>query len=90
MLDIYSKNPNLKRENMPSALGIPQNVYIFVTVNMYETTYPFSKKMLDCAQTIVFNDIVLDYFPETVSEKPPNQNSGPITVKGKRYIPTNL
>lgn len=45
-------------------LGIPQNVYIFGTVNMDETTYPFSKKVLDRAQTLEFNDIVLDQYPE--------------------------
>jgi 5-methylcytosine-specific restriction protein B len=76
--DIYVQNPGLRRENISSALGIPQNVYIFGTVNMDETTHPFSKKVLDRAQTIEFNDIVLDYFPEIVSEKPPIQSLSPI------------
>ena len=35
--------------------GIPDNLYIVGTVNMDETTFPFSKKVLDRANTIEFN-----------------------------------
>ena len=38
---------------------IPQNVYIIGTVNMDETTFPFSKKVLDRANTIEFNKVDL-------------------------------
>lgn len=44
-------------------LYLPDNVYIIGTVNMDETTYPFSKKVLDRANTIEFNYIQLDHFP---------------------------
>lgn len=40
---------------------IPQNLYIIGTVNMDETTFPFSKKVLDRANTIEFNEVNLDY-----------------------------
>lgn len=40
---------------------IPQNVYIVGTVNMDETTFPFSKKVLDRANTIEFNNVDLNY-----------------------------
>ncbi|ARU60067.1 hypothetical protein CBW65_02545 [Tumebacillus avium] len=40
-------------------LCIPENVYIIGTVNMDETTHPFSKKVLDRANTIEFNHIDL-------------------------------
>lgn len=40
-------------------LGIPENVYLIGTVNMDETTYPFSKKVLDRANTLEFNSIDL-------------------------------
>lgn len=40
---------------------IPQNVYIIGTVNMDETTFPFSKKVLDRANTIEFNKVNLNY-----------------------------
>jgi hypothetical protein len=39
----------------------PENVYIIGTVNMDETTHPFSKKVLDRANTIEFNEVKLDY-----------------------------
>ncbi|MBB6672272.1 MrcB family domain-containing protein [Cohnella nanjingensis] len=44
-------------------LHIPDNVYMIGTVNMDETTHPFSKKVLDRANTIEFNYIRLDQFP---------------------------
>lgn len=45
-------------------LVVPENVYFVGTVNMDETTYPFSKKVLDRANTIEFNDIDLISFPD--------------------------
>lgn len=45
-------------------LSIPENVYLIGTVNMDETTHPFSKKVLDRANTIEFNDISLAQFPD--------------------------
>lgn len=44
-------------------LGIPDNVFLIGTVNMDETTHPFSKKVLDRANTLEFNYIRLDDFP---------------------------
>ncbi|WP_391119202.1 McrB family protein [Psychrobacillus sp. L3] len=43
-------------------IKLPENLYIIGTVNMDETTHPFSKKVLDRANTIEFNDICLDRF----------------------------
>jgi MoxR-like ATPase len=40
----------------------PSNLYIIGTVNMDETTHPFSKKVLDRANTIEFNRVQLDHF----------------------------
>jgi len=45
---------------------IPQNLYIVGTVNMDETTFPFSKKVLDRANTIEFNKVDLKYNFEEV------------------------
>ena len=41
------------------ALYIPDNLYFVGTVNMDETTYPFSKKVLDRANTIEFSEVEL-------------------------------
>jgi len=40
-------------------LCIPENLYIIGTVNMDETTFPFSKKVLDRANTIEFSFVNL-------------------------------
>ncbi|WP_322907402.1 MrcB family domain-containing protein [Paenibacillus sp. SGZ-1009] len=48
---------------MYGQLGIPDNVYIVGTVNMDETTYPFSKRVLDRANTIEFHTIDLMQLP---------------------------
>ncbi len=42
---------------------LPDNVYLIGTVNMDETTHPFSKKVLDRANTIEFNYINLGQYP---------------------------
>lgn len=39
--------------------GLPENLYIVGTVNMDETTFPFSKKVLDRANTIEFSYVNL-------------------------------
>src|SRR5690606_29969432 len=44
-------------------LSTPDNVYLIGTVNMDETTHPFSKKVLDRANTIEFNYIDLQQYP---------------------------
>lgn len=46
------------------SLGIPENVFLIGTVNMDETTHPFSKKVLDRASTIEFNYINLQQYPD--------------------------
>ncbi|SDW71266.1 MrcB family domain-containing protein [Paenibacillus sp. CF384] len=50
-------------------LALPDNVYIIGTVNMDETTHPFSKKVLDRANTIEFNYINLEQFPTGLSNQ---------------------
>ncbi len=51
-------------------MGIPENLYFIGTVNMDETTHPFSKKVLDRANTIEFNRVNLNNFSflESVEE----------------------
>ncbi|WP_051209396.1 MrcB family domain-containing protein [Butyrivibrio sp. WCD3002] len=47
-------------------LYIPENLYVIGTVNMDETTFPFSKKVLDRANTIEFSYV--DLTPSFVSD----------------------
>ncbi|MCG8402544.1 MAG: DUF3578 domain-containing protein [Firmicutes bacterium] len=51
-----------------SDVYISSNVFLIGTVNMDETTYPFSKKVLDRANTLEFNHINLDFQRETAVE----------------------
>ncbi|WP_256701800.1 MrcB family domain-containing protein [Paenibacillus sp. P3E] len=49
-------------------LGIPENVFLIGTVNMDETTHPFSKKVLDRASTLEFNYINLQHYPQEAAQ----------------------
>ncbi len=53
---------------IPPRLAVPRNVYFSGTVNVDETTYMFSPKVLDRANTIEFNAVDLErYFTEPAS-----------------------
>lgn len=58
-------------------LTFPGNLYVIGTVNMDETTHTFSKKVLDRANTIEFNDIDLMNFSSFKNE---GQQMDPIKV----------
>ena len=57
-------------------LYLPENLYFIGTVNMDETTFPFSKKVLDRANTIEFSfvDLMLDYDDEGDETTIPQNN----------------
>lgn len=48
--------------HIPSRLNIPPNVYFTGTVNVDESTYMFSPKVLDRANVIEFNDVDLENY----------------------------
>ncbi|WP_404321915.1 DUF3578 domain-containing protein [Cytobacillus firmus] len=50
----------LSEEVAKEEVSLPNNLYVIGTVNMDETTHPFSKKVLDRANTIEFNRVALD------------------------------
>lgn len=58
--DKLFSNDYLPRENEYCDLRIPENIYIIGTVNMDDTTFAFSRKVLDRANTIEFSDVDLD------------------------------
>lgn len=51
-----------------SYLIIPENIYIIGTVNMDDTTFAFSRKVLDRVNTIEFSDVALDNLDFTIEE----------------------
>lgn len=63
-------------EVLYSNLMIPENLYIVGTVNMDETTFPFSKKVLDRANTIEFSTVDFE-LPDSID----TDNIEPISVE---------
>jgi 5-methylcytosine-specific restriction protein B len=57
--NLFSKD-YLGEDSPYSNLCIPENIYIVGTVNMDDTTFAFSRKVLDRANTIEFSDVDLD------------------------------
>ena len=53
-----------KSRELYGEIGFPENLYLVGTVNMDETTFPFSKKVLDRANTIEFNNV--DLIPQEI------------------------
>jgi 5-methylcytosine-specific restriction endonuclease McrBC GTP-binding regulatory subunit McrB len=51
-------------QSIPGAIHIPANVFFAGTVNVDESTYMFSPKVLDRANVIEFNEVDLDGFPK--------------------------
>ncbi len=58
-----------KTEQGGKRLTIPQNLFVIGTVNMDETTYSFSRKVLDRAMTIEMNEVDLGGGLEKSCEK---------------------
>ncbi|AEC52748.1 hypothetical protein PNA2_1833 [Pyrococcus sp. NA2] len=52
-----------EKQGIPKEIKLPPNLYIIGTVNIDETTYMFSPKVLDRAFTIEFHDVSLEDYP---------------------------
>ena len=57
-----------KEQGIPKELKLPPNLYLIGTVNMDETTYSFSPKVLDRAFTIEFHDVKLGEYLEALEK----------------------
>lgn len=57
-----------KEQEIPRELKLPPNLYIIGTVNMDETTYSFSPKVLDRAFVVEFHNVDLENYPSQDSE----------------------
>lgn len=78
---------NYKGEDELKELIIPENVYIVGTVNMDETTHPFSRKVLDRANSIELNQVDLDWINESLGkiEKLEDVNNDFLKAKYLRF-----
>ncbi|RLI79283.1 hypothetical protein DRP04_09315 [Archaeoglobales archaeon] len=57
-----------EKQGIPKEIKLPPNLYILGTVNVDETTYMFSPKVLDRAFTIEFRDVDLQGYPPENAE----------------------
>ena len=57
-----------KEDKIPKEIYLPPNLYIIGTVNMDETTYAFSPKVLDRAFVVEFHDVGLEGYPPETGE----------------------
>ena len=65
-IDLHSQSQGAEADSgqtIPARLRLPPNLYVIGTVNIDETTFTFSPKVLDRAFTIEFNDVDLDGYP---------------------------
>ena len=90
--DIVIHNEDEPVDAVDPTIKWPENLYIIGTVNMDETTYPFSDKVLDRAFTFEFWDVDLDEFSKRFANKYPKipQNILQETVQILKELSTIL
>ncbi len=88
--DDNARNEYLK-ESGGKRLTIPQNLFVVGTVNMDETTFSFSRKVLDRAMTIEMNEVDLHggLDANAANEFGHIQNLIPTSVEGKDVYAQN-
>lgn len=69
---------------------IPQNLYIIGTVNMDETTFPFSKKVLDRANTIEFNKVDVSYSFDDDEDSTEEQSDDECRIYHNNFLKSEL
>lgn len=55
-----TSDDNLRKQFLEDGIRLPQNLIVVGTVNMDETTFSFSRKVLDRAMTIEMNEVDLE------------------------------
>jgi hypoxanthine phosphoribosyltransferase len=60
--EYYIKDNNKSLYRVPAEIEIPPNIYFTGTVNIDETTYMFSSKVLDRANVIIFNEVQIEEY----------------------------
>jgi len=63
----WLETDNVYFDTIPPEVTIPQNLFVTGTVNVDESTYMFSPKVLDRANVIELNDINIDEYEEGIS-----------------------
>ena len=73
--DIFEQYKDVHPEEKATSIYLSDNLYVIGTVNMDESTFPFSKKVLDRANTIEFNEVDIsiasDFWEQNIENKTP-------------------
>lgn len=91
--DIFEQYKDVHPEEDATSIYISDNLYVIGTVNMDESTFPFSKKVLDRANTIEFNEVDISIAPDFWEQN--NENKTPINVsnsdlRSKYLLPIDI
>ena len=91
--DIFDQYKSVHREEDATSIYISDNLYVIGTVNMDESTFPFSKKVLDRANTIEFNEVDISIASDFWEQN--NENNPPINVsnsdlRSKYLLPIDI
>lgn len=76
-------------KEIPRTLALPQNLFVIGTVNIDETTYMFSPKVLDRAFVLEFNDVNFKSLGQTTEDEAPDstplalQNFVSLALRGR-------
>lgn len=92
LCNTLTENETLQHQFLYDGISIPQNLIVVGTVNMDETTYSFSRKVLDRAMTIEMNEVNLRgglHKEETVMPFIPANNMLADAVEGYDVYPDN-
>lgn len=92
LCNTLTENETLQHQFLEDGIRIPQNLIVVGTVNMDETTYSFSRKVLDRAMTIEMNEVNLNgglRKEETVMPFIPTDNMLADAVEGYDVYPGN-
>lgn len=75
-----------KEYKIPNRIEIPLNIYFTGTVNVDETTYMFSPKVLDRANVIEFNEVDMESYKEIILEENKKTDVSEIQGASKDFI----
>ena len=81
-IELYNANDN-ERSSVPHKINLPDNLFIIGTINVDETTYQFSPKVLDRANVIEFQSNIKDI--EKLLNNPRSLQLSNIDGKGNSF-----
>jgi|GEM_PF-2981514 len=79
-IDLHDDQQLEDSQGIPRHLTIPKNLFVVGTVNIDETTYMFSPKVLDRAFVLEFNDVNFDGIGNATIDEDPS--STPLALEG--------